>query len=302
MSQKIVEDLKDLLRNANLSNYQTNAYTTLLLSNHLTARELSDKSNIPIGRIYEILENLNRRGLIEIQEDSRPKIYRAKSFNLAIQNLISHISNENKRKVSFLVDQAKILESDLYNSNLLVKKEPSRIFWSTTYGFQSIASMYIKNYNELQEELLLNDFLNQNTLKVLPYGKNLFEPIKKAVDRGIRTKILWNFGHDDRPLTEEQIASNLSIFKEVIKKLEDLYGLSTEIPSLEMKFIHKRIPINHDIFDKKRIIFKLQNPSKPSQIYACMNVMDPKLAEKLREKYLNLWLFEASEAKNKKNR
>ena len=120
MSKKILEDLKDLLKNANLSNYQTNAYTTLLLSNHLTARELSDKSNIPSGRIYEVLEHLNKHGLIEIQEDSRPKVYRAKSFNLAIQNLISHISNENKRKISVLADQAKILESNLYNSNLLV--------------------------------------------------------------------------------------------------------------------------------------------------------------------------------------
>lgn len=299
MSKKILEDLKDLLKNANLSNYQTNAYTTLLLSNHLTARELSDKSNIPSGRVYEVLEHLNKRGLIEIQENSRPKVYRAKSFNLAIQNLISHISNENKRKISVLADQAKILESNLYNSNLLIKKEPSRIFWSTAYGLQSIFSMYIKNYGELQEELLLNDFINQNTLKVLPYGKNLFEPIKKAVDRGIRTKILWNFGHDDRPLTEEQKVNNVVIFKKVVKKLEELFGLSTDIPGLEIKFIHKNIPINYDIFDKKRIIFKLQNPLKPAQVFACMNVLDPKLAEELREKFLNLWLFETFEVDNK---
>jgi len=156
-----------------------------------------------------------------------------------------------------------------------------------------------KNYGELQEELLLNDFINQNTLKVLPYGKNLFEPIKKAVDRGIRTKLLWNFGHDDRPLTEEQKVNDVVIFKKVVKKLEELFGLSTDIPGLEIKFIHKNIPINHDIFDKKRIIFKLQNPLKPAQVFACMNVLDPKLAEELREKFLNLWLFETFEVDNK---
>ena len=296
MSNILIQKLKEFLRNSDLSSYEINAYTTLLISNNLTAREISEKSHVPIGRIYEILEGLKEKGMIETQ-DSRPKIYRAKAFNLAFKNLISYINNLTKRKVSYLMDQAKILESDLYNSSLFIKKDPSRIFWQTAYGLNSIISMYVKHYHELQEELLINDFIDENTIKVLPFGKKLFEGIINALNRDVNVKILWSFEHDTRPLSEERKKRNLELYGKVLDKLKELYGLSTKIERLEMKFINKRIPTNYDIFDKKRVFIKLQNPLKPSQIFACMNVLDPNLAENLREKFNQTWLFEANKRK-----
>ena len=91
-NQYLYDELKEFLRNANLSTYEIRAYTSLLPSNNLTARELSKKSGVPSGRIYEILEELREKGLIEVSE-SRPKIFRAISPNLGFNNLISHISN-----------------------------------------------------------------------------------------------------------------------------------------------------------------------------------------------------------------
>jgi len=296
MSNQVIQELKEFLRNSDLSSYEINTYMTLLISNNLTAREISEKSHVPIGRIYEVLEGLKEKGMIETQ-DSRPKIYRAKAFNLAFKNLISYINNLTKRKVSYLIDQAKILESDLYNSSLFIKKEPSRVFWQTAYGANSIISMYIKHYNELQEELLVNDFINENTIKVLPFGKKLFEGIIYALNRGVNVKILWSFEHDPRPLSEERKKRNLELYGEVLDKLEELYDLSNKIERLEMRFINNRIPTNYDIFDKKRVFIKLQNPLKPSQIFACMNVLDPNLAEELREKFNQTWLFEANKRK-----
>ncbi len=157
--------------------------------------------------------------------------------------------------------------------------------------------MYVKHYNESQEELLVNDFINENTIKVLPMASSLFNGIYKALNRGVNVKILWSFEHDTRSLSEDRKKRNLALYEEVLNKLEDLYGLSTQIDELEMKFIHKRIPTNYDIFDKKRVFIKLQNPLKPSQIFACMNVLDINLAEKLREKFSQTWLFEAIKRK-----
>jgi sugar-specific transcriptional regulator TrmB len=269
MTNQLIQKLKEFLRNSDLSSYEINAYIALLISNNLTAREISEKS----------------------------QIYRAKAFNLALKNLISYINNLTKRKVSYLIDQAKILESDLYNSSLFVQKDPSRIFWQTAYGLNSIISMFVKYYNELQEELLVNDLINENTIKVLPFAKKLFEGIVNALNRGVNVKILWSFEHDTRPLSEEQRKRNLDLYGEVLDKLEELYNLSNKIDRLEMKFINKRIPTNYDIFDKKRVFIKLQNPLKPSQIFACMNVLDPNLAENLREKFNQTWLFEANKRK-----
>ncbi len=81
MSNIIIDEIQEFLKNANFTNYEINAYIALLRSSSLSARELSDKSGVPTGRIYEVLNELNNRQMIEIQ-DSRPKKYRALSFKL----------------------------------------------------------------------------------------------------------------------------------------------------------------------------------------------------------------------------
>ena len=75
MSNDLMEDLREFLNDANLSTYEINAYIALLTSsrtNNPTAKEISSKSSVPGGRIYEVLEDLSSKGMVEIIE-SRPK-------------------------------------------------------------------------------------------------------------------------------------------------------------------------------------------------------------------------------------
>ncbi len=300
MPKDLMEDLKELLNDANLSTYEINAYIALLSSsktNPPTAKEISLDSKVPSGRIYEVLEDLEKKGVIEII-DSRPKKYKAISLNKALDNLIGFQSKESKRKIGYLYDRAKFLESELYESEILFSREPSKIFWSTIYGTKSIISSYAAYINEATEEIILNEFINKSTLKVIPHAKLIYEPLRKAVDRGVRVKDLWCFEYDDRPLTNEHKKENAKIFCKLKILQEDLYGLSTNLHEFEMKYINQRTTTYFDIFDKKRVIFKLQNPLKPYQIFACMNVIDPSLAEELRNKFLSMWTFEALEAKD----
>ena len=44
---------------------------------------------------------------------------------------------------------------------------------------------------------------------------------------------------------------------------------------------------------KKRVMLKLLNPLKPTHVFTCLSVQDPKLAESLRKKFLRIWEFEA---------
>jgi hypothetical protein len=43
---------------------------------------------------------------------------------------------------------------------------------------------------------------------------------------------------------------------------------------------------------RKRVIMKLQNPSASWQIFACLNIIDPILADELGKKYYNVWRFD----------
>lgn len=293
MSDNVLDDLIEFLQAASLSTYEINAFLALVQSsqiNWLTAREISTKSHVPSGRIYEVLDDLRSKGMIEVIE-SRPKKYQSLTLNKALDNLMTHQTNENKKKTSFLYQQAKIIETKLYDTNAFIKKEHSKIFYSSVFGTQPIFSLYKKYFNELQSELLLIGFINENTEKIYSDDNFFFEGIRKVLNRGVYVKALFTFGFDDRPLSDDQENTNKTLFNKIKEKF-------FKLNHFEMKFIHNKIPTHYDIFDKRRIIFKLQNPIKPWQIFACMDVVDPTLAEELREKFNNLWTFEAIGEKN----
>ena len=56
MNNEVLLQVKQFLKNADLSNYEINVLIELLRASNLTARELSERSEVPTGRIYEILK------------------------------------------------------------------------------------------------------------------------------------------------------------------------------------------------------------------------------------------------------
>ncbi len=73
VSEKIKKTLKDL----GLTEYETRTYIGLVSSGPSTAGDLSEVSDVPHSRIYDVLSKLEKRGWVESQS-SRPSRYRAK--------------------------------------------------------------------------------------------------------------------------------------------------------------------------------------------------------------------------------
>ncbi len=294
MSDSLIKELDDFLKSANLSSYEANAYLTLLKRDTLTAREITKESNVPIGRIYEILQELKLKGLIEVQ-NSRPKHYKSLPFNLAFQNLISHIVYINQRKISFLYEKARNLESHIYNSDIFFKPVSSSTFWSTEFNLNSILSLFVKESRDLKEELLATSLINDNIIDLISFGKPYFQELREALNRGVEIKYIWSLEpNKGKSLTLSQINKHQTTYKELKRRLKDFYNLSNEIEGFNIKFIPKQIPTNFNIYDKKRVIIKMQNPLKTSEILSVMNVLDPDLAIKLRKTFFDLWDYESN--------
>jgi len=63
-----------VLRELGLTEYETETYLALLQGGVLTASEVSEQSNVPYSKIYEILNALEKKGWIEV-EHGRPSKY-----------------------------------------------------------------------------------------------------------------------------------------------------------------------------------------------------------------------------------
>ena len=156
-------------------------------SSNITAKELSKTSNVPIGRIYEVLDELANKGMIEIN-DSGPKTYSMVPLNRAIYNLIVHQTKEDERRSSYLFEQAKVLETKLYSSEVRLKTEPSEIFYSTILEIKKIGKMVINTIDEAREEILMTGFLNEHSPKLVHIGGKMAESMIYALDRGVQVK------------------------------------------------------------------------------------------------------------------
>ena len=76
-----------LLKKCDLTEYQSKAYFTLLISGKSKAWDLSIKSSVPQSKIYYVVEKLRRKNLVEI-EGWKPKMISPKDFSKYLRNTI----------------------------------------------------------------------------------------------------------------------------------------------------------------------------------------------------------------------
>lgn len=76
----------ELLGELGLSEYEARCFVALSRVGTATAREVSDLSDVPRSRVYDTLEALHERGLVDVQQ-SDPREYRAVSTDAAIRTL-----------------------------------------------------------------------------------------------------------------------------------------------------------------------------------------------------------------------
>src|SRR5271157_3553436 len=281
-------ELRKFLKKLQLTSYEINSYFVLISSTALAAKEISIQSSVPTGRIYDALERLLNLGLIEVQ-DTRPKKYKAVPPNSAFRNLIAQFEESNQKEVQILYSQARELEKEIQSSNLLGNNEKPPLFWSTAYGIKAISVMYRDRIRQLEKECLFTGFINETTLKVLTQAKFLYGGLGNLVDRQGTVKFLWSFDLDERNPSSRQMEENDAIFRRLSEILENELHLSKSSGNFEMKYVNQRISTYFDIFDNTRVILKLRNPVRPSQIFACISVLDPNLARELNKYFEELW-------------
>lgn len=84
--EKLLRSLKAL----GLNSYEAKAYLTLLSRVSLTAEELSKASNIPLPRVYSIIDELAGKGFVKVIE-GRPRLFEAIEPDEALNSYIKYL-------------------------------------------------------------------------------------------------------------------------------------------------------------------------------------------------------------------
>lgn len=109
-----------LLQQLGLSQYESASYVALLRLGEGTARAVSETTNVPRTRIYDAVERLQERGLVDVQHAS-PKVFRP----VARETTLRHFRRDYDVTLTQLADRLAALEPADHQSE-------QRGVWTTT--------------------------------------------------------------------------------------------------------------------------------------------------------------------------
>lgn len=157
--QEILENLKV----NGFTEYEAKAYVALVGLGMATAREISEISGVPHGRIYDILKLLAAKGYIGIQEGT-PTFYRAEDPEIAFTAL--------KRDLCQAIDN-----SVKYLKRLHIDARPQSPFWSI-YSERGIRNRFKTLIMNATEELIIIAM----DAEVLKWGVEDLKKARKRID------------------------------------------------------------------------------------------------------------------------
>ncbi len=248
------------LRDFGLNSYESKLWTALLSRGSATAGELSDITNVPRSRSYDVLESLEKKGFI-IMKIGKPIKYLAVDPENVLERVKKRILEDadiqtqiiNRFEGSELLDELKLLHKT--GVTKVDVTELSGLF----KGRKNIYHHIEKKIRSATKQILI-----QTTELGLVSELSLKSTLKKAKENGVKMLIA-------APITSQNqnIAGQLSKFAEI-----------RHTPT-EGRFY---------IFDDDEVVFMLTKDTNVQQTYeSAVWVKSPAFASSLKKMFLVVW-------------
>lgn len=203
----VQENFLKKIKDFGLNSYEAKIWTALLSRGVATAGELSDISNVPRSRSYDILESLEKKGFI-VMKLGKPIKYIAVSPEEVVERV--------KKKVTMEAEQNIKTMDELKGSDILEELTQLHNNGIDTVAPEDLAGS-LKGQNNIYEHLnlMLKEAEKQVILVTseegfLRKGEALARQLKKAKERGVDIQIA-------APITTKNkaIAEKLSQYAEI---------------------------------------------------------------------------------------
>ncbi|HLD33417.1 MAG TPA: helix-turn-helix domain-containing protein [Candidatus Nanoarchaeia archaeon] len=194
------KELVSKLREFGLNSYESKLWTALLSRGVSTAGELSDISNVPRSRAYDVLESLEKKGFI-ITKLGKPIKYLAVPPVEVIERVKKRVEEEATRRSKILdgLNESPVLgELNLLHKNGIEKVDPterSGSFRGRDKVYDHLSTM-IKN---AEKKITLMTTDTGFVRKVARFKNDL----EKAVKRGVKVRIASQFGDSTKKFMKD---------------------------------------------------------------------------------------------------
>ena len=244
--ERDISQIKLLLMKMGLNEYQASALAYLILLGETKATTLSKTSRVPSARIYGILDQLAKMGLVNTRP-GRPVLYSPRPLEDIAGSLVSLSMNELKQKLRTLEDYAIDLVETGKKFYLKGEKGVPRVPLLRIVSVGEVSLNETKKlYDSAQKEI-------QILSRAVDYFPEVAKNIMNALKRGVSLKmILMNPSLLELEDRKKQA--------KILKRINEVRG-----GEIEVRFTDE-IPIRGCIIDPQvegKALFLVEDPGVP---------------------------------------
>jgi sugar-specific transcriptional regulator TrmB len=218
-------EITEFLDKLQLSQYEKQAYLSLLRLGRVKSRQVANESGVSYGRIYEILDKLEKKGLISILP-TKPKSFEAIDPSIALRLAIH-------REIDLLHETEKQLKSLKIPAHKPAAQAAEKTL--ILHGFQKQMEMITDMSLRAQKEILIIPGVWDPTTKTSTHQST----IHHALERGVSSRMLL------RAVTP----NNRALAKERLRRGQKIR--QRELSGLRLHIIDRKEALISIVDDKK---------------------------------------------------
>ena len=195
------EDFLKKLRSAfDLNIYEVKIWTALLSKGVATAGELSDISNVPRSRSYDVLEGLEKKGFV-IMKLGKPIRYIAVKPDEIIRRLKQSVEENNKKQIELLENVKKedvYHEMELLFQNGVINVDPTNLSGAIKGRKNTYAHLSSLLVNAKKTVTIVTT--SEGFVRKVDYLKHT---LKKLKEKGVKIRIATNLSDNVKLAAKE---------------------------------------------------------------------------------------------------
>jgi sugar-specific transcriptional regulator TrmB len=256
------------LRDLGLSEYEARAFRSLLDTGPTTAKELSRASDVPMGRIYDVLNSLETYSLVRSQTASRPKKYVAVEPDTALDRLL----DDKKQQLEAKAEQYEEIVSDL-GEQLEAGDHVDEPFWTAAVGPSETLDLLLERLAAADDRIVVVGSPPAQGVDLVEATERAVDELVAALERGVDVSLLV------RPDLFERLPDAVN---------REYYGRLAPYEHYEAR-ASDGISTTFELIDNTEVCIEVPHPLGRQETFGVIDLTDPEFSADVSEAFADHW-------------
>lgn len=256
------------LQDLGLSEYEATAFRSLLRTGPTTAKDLSRASDVPMGRIYDVLNTLETYGLTRSQATSRPKKYVAVEPETALDRLLA----DKKAELEAQAQQYEAIVDEL-GDQLEAGDPVDEPFWTAAVGPEETLDLLLERLAAAEERIRLVGSPPARQVGLVEATEQVVDELVAALDRGVEVALLL------RPSLFETLPEHVN--REYYDRLSPYENYSARASD--------QVSTTFELIDDIEVCIEVPHPLGQAETFGVIDLKDPEFTADVSAAFEDHW-------------